>query len=109
MRYLYNISDFIDSKKKIILNYFDILRVENETLFFIRNVINCRFPIFTERERERDALFVLFEITVDYYLCSVIIEVFLRGIQSMRESSIREIKEDIINEEDIYYCYLLVK
>lgn len=84
MRYLYNISDFIDSKKKIILNYFDILRVENETLFFIRNVINCRFPIFTERERERDALFVLFEITVDYYLCSVIIEVFLRGIQSKK-------------------------
>lgn len=64
---------------------------------------------FLQKERERDVLFVLFEIIVDYYLCSVIIEVFLRGIQSMRESSIREIKEDIINEEDIYYCYLLVK
>lgn len=59
-------------------------------------------------------LFALFEIVVDYYLCSVLIEVFLRGIQSKkqlreRELSIREIKEDIINEEDIYYYYLLVK
>lgn len=60
-------------------------------------------------QKERDVLFVLFEIIVDYYLCSGIIEAFLRGIQSTRELSIRKIKEDIINEEDIYYCYLLVK
>lgn len=39
---------------------------------------------FLQKERERDVLFVLFEIIVDYYLCSVIIEVFLRGIQSKK-------------------------
>lgn len=36
-------------------------------------------------QRDRDVLFVLFETIVDYYLCSIIVEVFLGGIQSKKQ------------------------